>query len=190
VGIRVFSLVFMPADALSRGVEAMTGQNIGSRSPERARTVNRLASAYSFVLLTGIGIVTFLFADAIAGASSPKPAVVSTGAEFLRIVALSFGFIGIIKSISGGFRGVGETLVAALIAVFSIGIVRIPMALVGGLNFGPVGVWWAFPLSNMLGAVLAIVLFYRDDWSDQRVSDVERAAGQVVDDVEDIDDTF
>lgn len=190
VGIRIFSLVFLPADALSRGVEAMTGQNIGAERPDRARTVNRLASIYSFGLLTVIGAICYVFAGPIVAVFSPEPQVVATGTAFIRTVAFSFGFIGIIKSISGGFRGVGKTLVAALIAVFSIGILRVPLAFIGATNVGPIGVWWSFPLSNVLGAGLALVLFWWDDWEDAAVTTDEKAVAEVAEGVEEIDDTM
>lgn len=36
IGTRVFSVVFLPATAVARGVETMTGQNIGANKPARS----------------------------------------------------------------------------------------------------------------------------------------------------------
>jgi len=54
------------------------------------------------------------------------PAVLDVGAEFLRYVALSFGFIGIQRAFTGGFRGAGKTLIAAAISIAALAVIRLP----------------------------------------------------------------
>jgi len=44
IGTRVFSVVFLPAIAVARGVETMTGQNIGADKPDRAEQATALAA--------------------------------------------------------------------------------------------------------------------------------------------------
>jgi len=50
------------------------------------------------------------------------------GAEFLRWVAPTFGFIGVVRAYSGGFRGAGKTLVAAALAILMLGFIRLPVS--------------------------------------------------------------
>jgi len=117
VGIRVFSMIFMPAIAIDRGVEAMTGQNIGAGRQDRVVATNRFAAkTSSFLILSALGVVTFVFAPEIIGIFDDSPAVVAEGATFLRWIAPTFGFVGILRAYSGGFRGAGKTLTAAAIA--------------------------------------------------------------------------
>jgi len=59
-------MVFLPAAAVGRGVESMTGQNLGAGRFERAGETAREGAKYSFLILTVLGIITFIFARPIA----------------------------------------------------------------------------------------------------------------------------
>ena len=177
IGVRVFSVIFLPAIAVARGVETMSGQNIGAGKPDRAALTARVAARTTFVVLAVAGVVTFLFADPIVALFTDDRAVIEVGATFLRYVAPSFGFIGIMRSYNGGFRGAGKTLTAAAIAVSMLGLIRLPIAWVASGFMGPPGIWLSFVVSNVAGAVIAYVWFGRGGWrsADVRGSSVEVA---------------
>jgi len=193
VGIRVFSLVFMPAIAVDRGVETMTGQNLGAERPDRAATANHFAAKVSFAILTVLGAITIFAAPTVVSVFSDDPEVVRIGADFLQWVAPTFGFIGIVRAYSGGFRGSGKTLTAAALAVTMLGVVRLPVAWVASrpvtmptwlstglfgvsetlgravvdvlaFSLAEQGIWLAFDVSNVIAAALAFTWFMRGTW--------------------------
>ncbi|ESS05181.1 MAG: Na+-driven multidrug efflux pump, partial [uncultured archaeon A07HR67] len=175
VGIRVFSMVFMPAIAIDRGVEAMTGQNIGAGRQDRVVETNRFAAKASFLVLSALGVVTFLFAPEIIRLFDDSPAVVAEGATFLRWIAPTFGFVGVLRAYSGGFRGAGKTLTAATIAVVLFGVIRLPIAYVASQGLVPLdvwifaaptpsGIWFAFAVSGIIAAVVAAGWFELGKW--------------------------
>ncbi|SDZ77119.1 putative efflux protein, MATE family [Haloplanus vescus] len=166
IGTRVFSVVFLPAIAVARGVETMTGQNIGANEPDRAGRAADLAAKVLFAVLTAAGIVIWLAAAPIADLFTTDPAVVDVATQFLRYVALTFGFIGVMRAYTGSFRGAGETLTAAAISVLMLGVIRFPIAWVAAPILGPAGIWVAFALSNVLGATIAYVWYRRGTWRD------------------------
>jgi Na+-driven multidrug efflux pump len=111
--------------------------------------------------------------------------VIAVGAQFLRYVALTFGFIGILRAYTGAFRGAGQTLVAAAITITFLGVIRLPVAAalafgVGPLtlnlgsvavdvpalvaSIGPPGIWWGFVVSNVVGGAIAYAWFRRGNW--------------------------
>jgi len=128
VGTRIFSLIFMPAIAVDRGVETMTGQNIGAGKPDRANAANHFAAKFSFLVLAAVGVVVFVAAPSVVRVFDDDPEVVRVGGEFLRWVAPTFGFIGVVRAYSGGFRGAGRTLTAAALAILMLGVFRVPLA--------------------------------------------------------------
>jgi Na+-driven multidrug efflux pump len=171
IGTRVFSVIFLPAIAFSQGIETMTGQNIGAGEPDRAERANHFGAKVMFVVLTAMGVVAFLAAAPIVAVFTTDPAVVEVGATFVRITALTFGFTGILRAYSGGFRGAGKTLIAAAIAILTLWFVRFPLAWVWADAFGHVGLWYAFAVSNVAGAVVGYLWFRRGTW---RESDLTR----------------
>ena len=169
IGVRVFSVIFLPAIAVARGVETMTGQNIGAEKPDRAGSAADFAAKVTFLVLSGLGVVALVFTQPIVAAFTNDPEVVRVGVEFLRWVAPSFGFIGVMRAYTGSFRGAGKTLVAATISVIMLGIIRIPVAYVASLSLGESGIWLAFPVSNAAGAVIAYAWYRRGTWQTESV---------------------
>ncbi|QLH79656.1 MATE family efflux transporter [Halosimplex rubrum] len=169
IGTRVFSVIVLPAIAVARGVETMTGQNMGADKPERAEAAANLAAKVLFGILTLAGVVVFLVPEPIVsvfvGADQANAdQVVSAGAQFLRYVALTFGFIGITRAYTGSFRGAGRTLTAAAISVAMLGVVRFPIAWFAADPLGETGVWLSFAVSNVVGAVIAVLWYRRGTW--------------------------
>ena len=164
IGIRVLSVIFLPAIAVAQGVETMTGQNIGADEEDRAGATNHFAAKAMFLVLTGMGVVVFAFARPIVGVFTIDPQVVDVGTEFMRTVAPTFGFMGILRAYSGGFRGSGKTLTAAAIGVGTLAGLRLPLAWFAAAAFGPFGIWISFAISNVVGATLAFLWFRRGTW--------------------------
>jgi putative MATE family efflux protein len=171
VGIRVFSVIFLPAIAVGRGVETLTGQNIGAGNEDRAARTNDFAAAAMFGVLSVAAVVVWATAPGIISVFTDDPAVIPVGTEFLRTVAPTFGFLGVVRAYSGGFRGAGRTLTAAAIAIFTQGFVRLALAWYGAAEFGTVGLFGAFVVSNVVGAAIALVWFRRGTWRGADLTD-------------------
>jgi len=187
IGTRVFSVIFLPAIAVARGVETMTGQNIGAGKEDRAQKANYVAAKGLFAILGLAGVVIFLLPTPIVSVFTDDPAVLEEGATFVRYVALSFGFIGIMRAFTGGFRGAGKTLIAAAISILALGGVRLPVAWVASQYFlGVSGVWLSFAVSNVVGAFVAWSWFRRGTWrdADVRGEGPPGGAGRDADDVD------
>src|SRR5699024_10478624 len=171
IGTRVFSVIFLPALAVSQGVETMTGQNIGARKQDRAAETNHFGARAMLDGLTALGVIVLLFPGPIAEIFTDDPSVVAHSSTFLRYAALSFGFIGVMRAYTGGFRGAGKTVIAAAISVISLGLVRLPIAWAGAAALGAVGLWIAFPVSNIVGGLVAYLWFGRGTWRDENLTE-------------------
>jgi putative MATE family efflux protein len=180
IGTRVFSVIFLPAIAVAQAVETMSGQNIGAGKPDRAEATADFAAKVMFVVLSAMGVVVYVFTEPLVAVFTTDPAVVEEGANFLRIVAPTFGLLGVLRAYSGSFRGAGKTMISAVIAISALGVVRLPVAWFGAQAFGPSGIWWSFVVSNLVGAVIAFVWYKQGTWRDADLTDERR----VVDDFE------
>ncbi|WP_339103556.1 MATE family efflux transporter [Haloterrigena salinisoli] len=173
VGTRVFSVIFLPAVAVARGVETMTGQNVGAGKPDRAEKAADFAARVMFVVLGALGVVAWLGARPIIAVFTTDPEVVDIGMTFLRYVAPSFGFIGVMRAYNGSFRGTGKTLTAAAIVLVIYAGVRLPAAYGLSRSIGYEGIWIAFAVSNVVGAALAYGWYRRGTWRNADVRDAE-----------------
>lgn len=176
IGTRIFSVIFLPALALSQGIETMTGQNIGANKQDRAAKTNHFGSRIMLVGLTILGVVVWLGAEPITAVFTRDPAVVEAAATFMRYAAPTFGFIGVMRAYTGGFRGAGKTLIAAVISVAALGAVRLPVAWIGASALGSTGLWIAFAVSNVAGGIIAYLWFKRGTWRNADLTESEVGA--------------
>ncbi|MFB6147017.1 MAG: MATE family efflux transporter [Halobacteriaceae archaeon] len=166
VGVRVLSVIFLPAIAVGRGVETMAGQNIGADQTDRAAATSHFAARAMFLLLGAVGVVVWVGADGVIRVFTDDPPVIETGRLFLRYVAPTFGFTGVFNVYKGGFRGAGRTLTAAIISITMLGLIRLPVAWFTSRPLGHEGIWLAFAVSNVLGAAIATGWYLRGTWRD------------------------
>ena len=176
IGTRMFSVVFLPAIAVARGVETMTGQNIGANEPDRAARAAGLAAKVLFGVLSAVGIAVFVAPEPLVSVfvgdgQESAARVVTVGTQFLRYVALTFGFIGIMRAYTGSFRGAGKTLTAAAISVLMLGVIRFPIAWIAAGEIGASGIWLSFAVSNVAGAAIAYAWYRRGTWREVDLTD-------------------
>ena len=182
----IFMFVLIPAMGLSMATSALVGQHIGAGKIERATRIAHLSAAISFVSLSAIGLLVFLFARPVVAFFVPTDAaVVDTGTRFLRIFSLSFGFLGLQLSVLGVFRAAGKTVTTMVLALVSQWVLQFPLAYIlgkhtsGGLN----SMWWAFPTSMIVSTALAVVLFMSGDWKQGRLTGEAAVAEEVTEEI-------
>jgi putative MATE family efflux protein len=182
----IFMFVLIPAMGLSMATSALVGQHIGAGKIERATRISHLSSAIAFIGLSVIGVLVFLGAHSIVEFFVPTDAaVVETGGRFLRIFALSFGFLGLQLSLIGVFRAAGKTVTTMVLALVSQWVLQFPLAYILGKHTatGLNAMWWAFPTSMVISTALAVVLFLRGDWKKGRLTGEAAVAEKVTEEI-------
>lgn len=170
VGARILSFVIIPALGLSIATTTLVGQNVGAGKIHRAEKTGNLSSKIAFFGLSGVGILLFAFAPQILAFFVPNdPMVIRDGAKFIRIMAPSFGLLGVQQSMTGVFNGAGFTLASMLISILSLWILRFPLAYIlsNNTSLGSEGIYWAFPISNLLAATTAYIYYRTGQWKEK-----------------------
>ena len=183
VGSTILQVVMIPAMGLSMSVSTLVGQNIGAGNVERAARIGRLGSWLGFWILTALGAVAFLTAPRLVAFFVPgDPGVIEAGGTFLRIMALSWGFIGAQFSMTGVLRASGNMVMAMMITLVSQWVLQFPLAYVLSRHttLGPLGIWWAFPISNVIVALITVGVYAKGDWKRTRlVGGDDELAGRI-----------
>ncbi|MBM7622620.1 MATE family efflux transporter [Sporohalobacter salinus] len=173
---RVLSLVIMPSRGFSTATTTMVGQNLGANKINRAEKSAYLSTGLNFILLSTLGVAFFTVPQLIIKIFNNNPEVVKIGSSFMQINGLFFGFMGVLIVINGGFRGAGNTLSAMFFSIFSLWIIRIPLAniLSKVFGWGATGIWWSFVVSNVAGSLTAILWFKRGHWKKNIINKEEK----------------
>ena len=107
----------------------------------------------SFGILTVVGFVAYIFAPPLVAFFVPHDAdVIAEGAQFIRIMCLAWGGIGMQLCIVSAFRASGNMLMAMVIALVSQFMMQFPLAYILSkhTSLQAAGLWWSFPITTSL----------------------------------------
>jgi len=172
IGGRILSFVIIPAMGLSMATSTMVGQNVSAKKLHRVNKIVKLSILAGFFSLTFVGIIVFIFANQISAIFIPgEIETIKSSALFIKIIALSFGFIGVQMVIGGALRGTGNTMISMILSIVSLWVLRFPLAYILSMHTGlaEVGLWLAFPIANVIAALIALIWFASGTWKQKQI---------------------
>jgi putative MATE family efflux protein len=159
--MQIWNYIQMPAFAVGMGISAMSAQNVGAGKWERVTRIAGVGVLYSVLLTGSIVLVIELLDTRIFGLFLPAGSQALAIASHLnRIVTGSFIFFGISVALFGVVRATGAVIAPLLVLTISLLVVRFPLAEFFLDRYHADAVWWSFPISSVLSALLAF-LYYR-----------------------------
>jgi MATE family multidrug resistance protein len=165
-GLRIESLIFLPAFALNMSASVLIGQNLGAGNPERAERVVWRIAAVGVVTLSILAFLVFLWAESFAAIVAKDPAVLAETTRYLRINMIGQPFIALSLALSGGLHGAGDTRGTMWVIIIATVVIRLPITygLALPLGFGATGVWWSMVISLVCQSVLMARRFHSGKW--------------------------
>jgi putative MATE family efflux protein len=157
--VESFALVFVLATSMI--VTPFVGRNLGAGRNDRVRSAHNYASLFSMAWGALVLVVFLLAARPIASIFNDNPEVVSVTSRYLRILAVSYGVLGLVNIASAAFNGIRKPLTAAGVAAVRLFILYVPLAIVGGVLFQMEGIFWGAAAGNLLGGAFAYLWFRR-----------------------------
>ena len=159
--MQIWNYIQMPAFAVGMGISAMSAQNVGAGKWERVTRIAGVGVLYSVLLTGSIVLVIELLDTRIFGLFLPAGSQALAIASHLnRIVTGSFIFFGISVALFGVVRATGAVIAPLVVLTISLLVVRYPLAQFFLDRYHADAVWWSFPISSVLSALLAF-LYYR-----------------------------
>jgi len=161
IALQVISIIFMIPLGLAQAATARVGRAHGRQDPNGIARAARAAMAMAVIIAILGAILLWLIPEVLVGlfladTDENAPAVIRTGA-LLLLVAAFFQLVDTVQVVSAGLlRGLKDTRVPMVIAVFSYWAVGIPVAYALGfaLDLGGVGVWAGLAVGLCLAAIL------------------------------------
>lgn len=159
---RIETIVAVIPMNLSIALTSFTGQNFGIGAYDRIRRGLRATVMYSAVAGAVIMAGLLLLAEPLMAVFTSERAVIEIGCGYLRVLGLSFWIFSLMFCFMGTLRGMGNTVAPMLITLFSLWIVRIPLAHLLSSRFGQIGIWSASSVAWLLGTLCALAAFVRE----------------------------
>ncbi|WP_299126368.1 MATE family efflux transporter [uncultured Winogradskyella sp.] len=171
IAIRVIMFTMMPAWGMSNAAATLVGQNLGAQEPQRAEDSVWKTGKYSAVFMGIVSILYLIFATQIISWFTSESEVIKNGALCLRIIAAGYIFYGYGMVIINAFNGAGDTKTPTYINFICFWLFQLPFAYLLALtfNFGPIGVFLAITLAEVLITVIGIIWFKKGYWKSVKV---------------------
>jgi len=154
---RASSFAFMPCAGLGQGVLPLVGYNFGAKQKERVGEVVIKAGLAGLIWGVLCWVFVMLFSTQVIAIFNTDPQFLLEGNRALRIFALVFFSIGIQMVLSFFFQGIGKGLPALVLASARQVIFLLPGLLILPTVFGLIGLWAAFPVSDVLSVILTLI---------------------------------
>lgn len=166
IAIRVMMFTIMPAWGMSNAAATLVGQNLGAKQPDRAEASVWKTGKYNAIFMGFVSVVYLIFASQIISLFNTTPEVVKYGSLCLRVIAAGYVFYGYGMTVIQSFNGAGDTKTPTYINFICFWVFQLPFAYLIAviLDYGPIGVFWAITLAEVLIAVIGILWFKRGKW--------------------------
>jgi len=164
VVLRINSIASLPAMNFAAALATFVGQNLGAGKTRRAIKGLKETILMSSMVSVSVSILVIVFGKFLMALFTPDPEVIRIGYEYLMIVSSFYIVFSIMFSINGALRGAGDTLIPMFITLLSLWFIRVPVAYLLSRSIDETGIWWAFPIGWLAGAVFSYFYYLTGRW--------------------------
>ena len=163
--LQIWNYIQMPAFAVSQAVSAMAAQNVGAHKWDRVNRIAAVGVAFA-IAITGsvILIVELLGAPAFSPFLPAGSPALALAAHLNRIATPSYLFFAIALALFATVRSTGAVMFPLAIMTVALLLVRFPLADALMPSYQADAVWWSFPISSALAAILAALYYKLGSW--------------------------
>ena len=159
---RMLMFALFPIYGITQGFVPIAGYNYGAHNYDRVKQTIRIAIIYAMVMASLIFVLLIGFPELITRMFTTDPLVIEKTPTAMRWVFAATPIIAIQLIGSAYFQAVGKAVPALLLTLSRQGFFFIPLIFILPLWYGELGVWMAFPVSDVLSTVLTAYILYRE----------------------------
>ena len=158
VYFKLQSFVVMPVFGMNNGIVPIIAYNYGAGKGERIVKTIKLGVCYAVsVMLVGLALFQTLPSFFI-GFFNPDDNLLRVGIPALRTLSLSFVFAGASVVMTSAFQALGNGVWSLFVFIVRLLVPTLPLAWILGKLGGVSAIWFALPICDLLGVILAATL--------------------------------
>ena len=170
--VKLNNLVITSFTTLGNGISNYTAQNMGAEKPERVRQGFRAGLKLVWMLSIPLTLLYFIAGKQLLYIflDNPTGKAMQVGIQFLRVLAPFYVLISAKLVADGILRGAG-LMRQFMIGTFTDLILRVALAKILSIPFGPLGIWCAWPIGWVTAMVLSLLFYAKGPWIKSRKED-------------------
>lgn len=159
---RILMFTIIPIMGVMQGMMPIVGYNYGAKHYERMRETIWITMKIVTACATVITLLLVIIPSPFLRIFTADPEVIKEGSQAMRILFIAFFFVGVQVVAGGLYQALGKPKQALVLSLSRQILMLIPLVLILPHYFGVIGVWLAFPISDVLAFILTAILLYRD----------------------------
>jgi putative MATE family efflux protein len=166
IGDRLMSMITMFSTGIGAAGTTLTGEALGREDIKGAEKTVRRALELAFSISCALALLAFAFRSQFVGLFINDNTVIDEGSSFIALFAFGMPFFAIFSIANGAFAGSGHNVPAMTTELARLIAVRVPLSYVLGisLGMGSRGIWLGMSISNVVAAVMGMILLGTDGW--------------------------
>ena len=159
---RMLMFALFPIFGITQGFIPIAGYNYGAKNYDRVKQIIRISIMYAIVIAFLIFVLLIGFPELITRIFTTDPLVIEKTPTAMRWVFAATPIIAIQLIGAAYFQAIGKAIPALLLTLSRQGFFFIPLIFILPLWYGELGVWIAFPVSDVLSTSLTAYVLYRE----------------------------
>jgi putative MATE family efflux protein len=159
---RMLMFALFPIFGITQGFIPIAGFNYGAKNYNRVKQTIGIAIRYSIILATLIFVLLFGFPELITKAFTTDTSVIEKTPNAMRWVFAATPIIAIQLIGAAYFQAVGKATPALLLTLSRQAFFFIPLIFILPLWYGELGVWMAFPASDVLSTLVTAYFLQKE----------------------------
>lgn len=159
---RILMFTIIPIMGVMQGMMPIVGYNYGAKHYERMRETIWITMKIVTACATLIMLLLVIIPSPFLRIFTADPEVIKEGSQAMRILFIAFFVVGVQVVAGGLYQALGKPKQALILSLSRQILMLIPLVLILPHYFGVIGVWLAFPISDVLSFILTAILLYRD----------------------------
>ena len=159
---RMLMFALFPIFGITQGFIPIAGFNYGAKNYNRVKQTIGIAIRYSIILATLIFVLLFGFPELITRAFTTDISVIEKTPNAMRWVFAATPIIAIQLIGAAYFQAVGKATPALLLTLSRQAFFFIPLIFILPLWYGELGVWMAFPASDVLSTLVTAYFLQKE----------------------------
>ncbi|MFK7833273.1 MAG: MATE family efflux transporter [Winogradskyella sp.] len=159
---RLSMFALFPIYGITQGFIPIAGYNYGSNQYERVKESIFTAIKYASILATIVFVSLMLFPEVITKWFTTDVDVINMTPNNMRLAFAAVPILALQLIGAAYFQAVGKALPALILTLTRQAIFFIPLMYILPLYFGELGIWIAFPISDVLSTVVTAYFLHRE----------------------------
>ncbi len=158
---RIGFMFVMICMGLNQGMQPIAGYNYGARQYSRVKEVFWKTVKMAVIIMTFCWIVGIFFSKTAVSIFTSDESLMNLSAKALQITVLVFPIVGFQMISTNFFQSLGMVKKSVILSLSRQILFLLPLLYALPLWIKAEGVWWSFPISDVLATLLSIYMLRR-----------------------------